>query len=159
MPALLIAYAFDMTTDAFLHTIGAAVNRAAPNPQARLDAFIEASFSPLLLDRNVLGVWVVFWDLILHSRRMARAQARANMRRTPRDCSETCSAPWLRLKPSRSGISGWPRLALPHCWTDFGLPGASIRHRFDPSRAYRCAECGSKACGAAPTPDAWRDGT
>jgi TetR/AcrR family transcriptional repressor of bet genes len=72
----LIAYAFDMTTDAFLHTIGAAVNRAAPNPQARLDAFIETSFSSLLLDRQVLGVWVVFWGLVLHSRRMARAQAR-----------------------------------------------------------------------------------
>jgi TetR/AcrR family transcriptional repressor of bet genes len=72
----LIAYAFDMTTDAFLHSIGAAMNRAAPNPQARLDAFIETSFSPGLLKRQVLGVWVVFWGLVLHSRRMARAQAR-----------------------------------------------------------------------------------
>jgi TetR/AcrR family transcriptional regulator, transcriptional repressor of bet genes len=72
----LIAYAFDMTTDTFLHAIGAAIERAEPNPQARLDAFIETSFSPLLLDRNVLGVWVVFWGLILHSRRMGSAQTR-----------------------------------------------------------------------------------
>jgi len=72
----LIAYAFDMTTDAFLLAIGTAVSRAAPNPRSRLDAFIETSFSPLLLDRQVLGVWVVFWGLILHSRRMARAQTR-----------------------------------------------------------------------------------
>jgi TetR/AcrR family transcriptional regulator, transcriptional repressor of bet genes len=72
----LIAYAFDMTTDAFFHAVGTAVNAAAPNPRARLNAFIETSFSAPLLDRQVLGVWVVFWGLILHSRRMARAQTR-----------------------------------------------------------------------------------
>ena len=72
----LIAYAFDMTTDTLFHAIGAAIDRAAPSPQARLEAFIETSFSPLLLDRNVLGVWVVFWGLILHSRRMGSAQTR-----------------------------------------------------------------------------------
>jgi TetR/AcrR family transcriptional regulator, transcriptional repressor of bet genes len=72
----LIAYAFDLTTDTFFHAIGAAIDRAEPNPSARLDAFIETSFSPLLLDRNVLGVWVVFWGLILHSRRIGSAQTR-----------------------------------------------------------------------------------
>jgi TetR/AcrR family transcriptional regulator, transcriptional repressor of bet genes len=72
----LIAYAFDMTTDTFLQAIRAAIERAGPNPQARLEAFIQTSFSPLLLDRSVLGVWVVFWGLILHSRRMASAQTR-----------------------------------------------------------------------------------
>lgn len=72
----LVAYAFDMTTDALFHSIGAAIDRAEPNPRARLDAFIETSFSPLLLDRDVLGVWVVFWGLILHSRRMGSAQTR-----------------------------------------------------------------------------------
>jgi AcrR family transcriptional regulator len=72
----LIAYAFDMTTDTLFHAIGAAIDRADPNPQARLDAFIETSFSPLLLDRDVLGIWVVFWGLILHSRRMGSAQKR-----------------------------------------------------------------------------------
>lgn len=72
----LIAYAFDLTADTLFHAIGAAIDRADPNPQARLDAFIETSFSPLLLDRDVLGVWVVFWGLILHSRRMGSAQKR-----------------------------------------------------------------------------------
>jgi TetR/AcrR family transcriptional regulator, transcriptional repressor of bet genes len=72
----LIAYAFDMTTDTFFHAIGEAIDRAKPNPHARLEAFIRTSFSPLLLDRNVLGVWVVFWGLILHSRRMGSAQTR-----------------------------------------------------------------------------------
>src|ERR1700728_2320980 len=44
----LIAYAFDMTTDTFMRAISETMERAAPNPQARLDAFIEASFSPVL---------------------------------------------------------------------------------------------------------------
>ena len=72
----LIAYAFDMTTDAFFQSIDAALERAGPSAQARLDAFIGVSFSPPMLDRNVLGVWVVFWGLILHSRRMGGAQRR-----------------------------------------------------------------------------------
>ena len=72
----LIAYAFDMTTDAFFQSIDAALERAGADPKARLDAFIGVSFSPPMLDRNVLGVWVVFWGLILHSRRMGSAQRR-----------------------------------------------------------------------------------
>jgi TetR/AcrR family transcriptional repressor of bet genes len=72
----LIAYAFDMTTDAFFQSIDAALERAGPDPKARLDAFIGVSFSRLMLDRDVLGVWVVFWGLILHSRRMGTAQRR-----------------------------------------------------------------------------------
>jgi TetR/AcrR family transcriptional repressor of bet genes len=72
----LIAYAFDLTTDTLFHAIRTATDRAKPNPRDRLDAFIEASFSPLMLDRDVLGVWVVFWGLILHSRRMSSAQTR-----------------------------------------------------------------------------------
>jgi TetR/AcrR family transcriptional repressor of bet genes len=72
----LIAYAFDMTTDGFFQSINAALEQAGPNAQARLDAFIGVSFAPPMLDRNVLGVWVVFWGLILHSRRMGGAQRR-----------------------------------------------------------------------------------
>jgi TetR/AcrR family transcriptional regulator, transcriptional repressor of bet genes len=72
----LIAYAFDMTTDAFFQSIDAALERVGPDPQARLEAFIGVSFSPPMLDRSVLGVWVVFWGLILHSRRMGSAQRR-----------------------------------------------------------------------------------
>lgn len=72
----LVAYAFDLMSDGILQTIAAAVEAAPPSPQARLDAFVEASFSPLLFDRRVLGVWVVFWGLILHSPRMGSAQKR-----------------------------------------------------------------------------------
>lgn len=70
----LVAYAFDIMSAGLLQSILKAVEEAEPTPQARLGAFIEASFSPLLFDRDVLGVWVVFWGLILHSPRMSTSQ-------------------------------------------------------------------------------------
>ena len=70
----LVAYAFDIMSDGVLQAITRAVEEAEPVPQKRLDAFIEASFSPILFDRDVLGVWVVFWGLILHSPRMSVSQ-------------------------------------------------------------------------------------
>ncbi|MBB3977513.1 AcrR family transcriptional regulator [Rhizobium azooxidifex] len=70
----LVAYAFDIMSDGVLQAITRAVEEAEPAPQKRLDAFIEASFSPILFDRDVLGVWVVFWGLILHSPRMSVSQ-------------------------------------------------------------------------------------
>src|SRR5262245_66622186 len=70
----LIAYAFDMMSDGILDAIIEATEAAPKNPQARLDAYIEASFSPALFDQDVLRVWVVFWGLILHSPRMSASQ-------------------------------------------------------------------------------------
>lgn len=70
----LVAYAFDIMSDGLLKEILKAVDAADPTPQARLDAFITASFSPIMMDRDVLGVWVVFWGLILHSPRMSVSQ-------------------------------------------------------------------------------------
>jgi len=70
----LVAYAFDIMSDGLLKEILKAVDAAEPTPQARLDAFITASFSPIMMDRDVLGVWVVFWGLILHSPRMSISQ-------------------------------------------------------------------------------------
>ena len=70
----LVAYAFDIMSNGILQQIIKAVDEAEPTPTARLDAFIAASFSPLLFDRDVLGVWVVFWGLILHSPRMGASQ-------------------------------------------------------------------------------------
>jgi AcrR family transcriptional regulator len=70
----LVAYAFDLMSNGLLKDILKAVEEAEPSPRARLDAFIAASFSPILMDREVLRVWVVFWGLILHSPRMSASQ-------------------------------------------------------------------------------------
>jgi TetR/AcrR family transcriptional regulator, transcriptional repressor of bet genes len=50
----------------------AAVTRAGDSPEARMRAFLEASFSPPNLDADVLAVWVVFWGLYRHSRLIQR---------------------------------------------------------------------------------------
>jgi AcrR family transcriptional regulator len=70
----LISYAFDLMSDGIFDQIVAATDAAPPNPQARLDAYIQASFSKVIFDRDVLDVWVVFWGLILHSPRMSASQ-------------------------------------------------------------------------------------
>lgn len=70
----LVAYAFDIMSEGLLKEILSAVEAAEPSPQARLETFISASFSPILMDREVLSVWVVFWGLILHSPRMSASQ-------------------------------------------------------------------------------------
>nr|WP_316650869.1 TetR family transcriptional regulator C-terminal domain-containing protein [uncultured Gellertiella sp.] len=70
----LVAYAFDIMSDGLLASIMGAVEQAGPDPRERLKAFIAVSFSPLMFDKDVLGVWVVFWGLILHSPRMSSSQ-------------------------------------------------------------------------------------
>ena len=50
----------------------AAVARAADSPRARIRAFLEASFSPPNLDRDVLTVWIVFWGMHRHSREIQK---------------------------------------------------------------------------------------
>lgn len=43
------------------------------SPTARLRAFLQASFSPPVLQADVLTVWVVFWSLYRHSKQIRRA--------------------------------------------------------------------------------------
>ncbi|MCR5878617.1 TetR family transcriptional regulator C-terminal domain-containing protein [Phenylobacterium sp. J367] len=37
---------------------------AGPNPRARLEAFLEASFSPAIVDRDLLAAWLGFWGFV-----------------------------------------------------------------------------------------------
>jgi len=51
----------------------AAVQRAGPEPRARLQAFFEAIFSRPNLDPKVLTAWIVFWGLFRQSPEMRKA--------------------------------------------------------------------------------------
>jgi TetR/AcrR family transcriptional repressor of bet genes len=59
----LVAAAYRHFHRQLLDGIEAAVARAAATPRARLRAFIEATFAPPNLDRDVLTAWLVFWSL------------------------------------------------------------------------------------------------
>lgn len=62
----LIADAYRTLSLDITHSLHEEVARHAA-PASRLEAFLAASFSPRVLDRDLLSVWVVFWGLIRHS--------------------------------------------------------------------------------------------
>ncbi len=41
-----------------------AVAEAGPDPRARLDAFVTASFAPGIADPQLLATWIAFWSLV-----------------------------------------------------------------------------------------------
>ncbi|TBN32143.1 TetR family transcriptional regulator [Pseudomonas sp. BGI-2] len=49
-------------TTALLHEI-----QQVGTPAEKMDAFLKGSFSPRVMDPQLLSVWVVFWSLIRHS--------------------------------------------------------------------------------------------
>lgn len=55
----------------------AAVQRAPPDPRARLRAFFEAVFSRPNLDPQVLTAWIVFWSLFRQSAAMRKVHEEA----------------------------------------------------------------------------------
>lgn len=58
------------------HTVSealdAAVTAAGPDPRARLDAFVTASFSPPIASGELLATWTAFWSLVRSRTDIAR---------------------------------------------------------------------------------------
>ncbi len=57
--------------EAYRHVVGrvdahidAALAAAGADPATRLDAFLQASFSPAIVDRDLLSAWLGFWGLV-----------------------------------------------------------------------------------------------
>lgn len=46
------------------------------SPRASLSRFIQESFGPVVLNPDMLGVWVVFWSMVRHSTDMQAVQQR-----------------------------------------------------------------------------------
>jgi TetR/AcrR family transcriptional regulator, transcriptional repressor of bet genes len=68
----LIAAAYRHFNAELVGGLQAAVLCAPAKPRLRLRAFLQASFSPPNLDRDVLSAWVVFWGMYRHSRPIQR---------------------------------------------------------------------------------------
>jgi AcrR family transcriptional regulator len=72
----LIAHAYERLATDLLRELQKAIAEAEQTPRARLGAFFVTSFSPSILDPNLLGTWVVFWSLVRHSPVMQAVQHR-----------------------------------------------------------------------------------
>lgn len=60
----LIAETYRETCAQLARTLEAAVEGAAPDPRARLIAYVTASFRPPVTDPKLLATWLAFWSLV-----------------------------------------------------------------------------------------------
>ena len=59
----LVAETYRATGKQIAAVLDAALNEAGPSAEARLRAFVDASFRPPLLEPDRLAVWLAFWSL------------------------------------------------------------------------------------------------
>jgi TetR/AcrR family transcriptional regulator, transcriptional repressor of bet genes len=60
----LIVATYDHVGRQVAQTLTDAIDAAPSEPEPKLRAFIEASFKPPVLDRDLLAVWLSFWSLV-----------------------------------------------------------------------------------------------
>ena len=60
----LIAATYAHVEGAVAETLNRTVADAGPEPRARLDAFVTASFAPGIADPQLLATWIAFWSLV-----------------------------------------------------------------------------------------------
>lgn len=71
----LVAATYQATSDRMDAIFAEAVEGAAPDPRARLTAYLTASFRPPVTDPELLGAWTAFWALARSDARMADIHA------------------------------------------------------------------------------------
>jgi AcrR family transcriptional regulator len=72
----LVAQAYETLASEVNQSLRACLEAAGEDPEARLDAFLNAYFSPFALNPDLLSPWVVFWSLIRHSPQVNEAHER-----------------------------------------------------------------------------------
>lgn len=84
--------------------VATAVAAAGPDPRARLEAYVTASFRPPVLDPDLLATWLGFWSLVKSDRQVAEvhgelyAEFRQGLEQHLRACwGETADADRVRL--------------------------------------------------------------
>lgn len=71
----LVAATYRATSDRMDAIFAAAVEGAGPDPRARLNAYLTASFRPPVTDPELLGAWTAFWALARSDARMVQIHA------------------------------------------------------------------------------------
>lgn len=99
----LVAEAYRSITRQVMDLLRDAMAKAPPSPRERLSAFFRGSFSPELLDPQLLDAWLVFWG---RSRRPRRSTRPTN---TPMaSTAPSCVRPWWTWPGRRAGSSSMP---------------------------------------------------
>jgi len=60
----LIVATYDHVGGQVADILAHAIESAPGDPEAKLQSFIEASFKPPVLDRDLLAIWLSFWSLV-----------------------------------------------------------------------------------------------
>jgi AcrR family transcriptional regulator len=88
-------------------TLNEALARAPAGAEPRMRAFLEASFSADIVDRNLLSAWLGFWELVRHDEAVAVAHAEtfgAYRRRLEGLLGDLAAARGRRLDARRAAI-------------------------------------------------------
>lgn len=115
-----------------------AVTAAGPDPRARLDAFVTASFAPPIADSALLATWIAFWSLVTARADLARQHdgQYAGYRARLADLLGACGLPPVEHRLAAIAITAlvdglWLELCLsPGCFSA-GEAGAIARRQID----------------------------
>lgn len=109
-------------------TLDEAIAAALPDPQSRMDAFLTASFSPAIVDRDLLAAWLGFWGMVRTDPEAARVHAetyaayRARIERLLDDLTRHRG----RFVDARAGAIGMSAL-LDGLWLELCLDPSTFR--------------------------------
>jgi AcrR family transcriptional regulator len=145
----LIAAAYAHVGDQVAAGLDDAMAAAGSDALARLRAFIDASFTPSMLDGDLLSVWLAFWGLVRRDRRIRDIHANiygdyrrtlekliadiATARRLDIDIrlavlgfTATMDGLWLELSLDRSSFTPSEALRIAHGWIDALIEGRLV---------------------------------
>jgi len=115
----LIAATYAHVEHTVSEALDAAVAAAGPNPRARLDAFVTASFSPPIASGELLATWTAFWSLVRSRDDIARQhdEQYAAFRARLESLLAECGLPAPRLRHAAIAITAlvdglWLELCL-----------------------------------------------
>lgn len=115
----LIAATYAHVEHTVSEALDAAVAAAGPDPRARLDAFVTASFSPPIASGELLATWTAFWSLVRSRDDIARQhdEQYAAFRARLEALLAECGLPAARLRHAAIAITAlvdglWLELCL-----------------------------------------------
>ena len=74
----LVAATYASTGAKVAQAVAQAVQEAGPDPRARLEAYVTASFRPPVLDPDLLATWLAFWSLVKSDPEVERLHGEIN---------------------------------------------------------------------------------